>query len=40
VRPHPRIRPSATTKLWAEPFYRMVYDPDARTPAMRNAGEW
>jgi phosphatidylserine/phosphatidylglycerophosphate/cardiolipin synthase-like enzyme len=40
VRPHPRIRPSRTTRLWAEPFYRMVYDPDARTAAMRSAGEW
>jgi phosphatidylserine/phosphatidylglycerophosphate/cardiolipin synthase-like enzyme len=40
VRPHPRIRPSRTTRLWAEPFYRMVYDPDARTAAMRRAGEW
>lgn len=40
VRPHPRIRPSRTTRLWAEPFYRIVYDPDARTAAMRRAGEW
>jgi phosphatidylserine/phosphatidylglycerophosphate/cardiolipin synthase-like enzyme len=40
VRPHPRIRPSSTTTLWAEPFYRIVYDPDARTAAMRRAGEW
>jgi phosphatidylserine/phosphatidylglycerophosphate/cardiolipin synthase-like enzyme len=40
VRPHPRIQPSRTTRLWAEPFYRIVYDPDARTPTMRNAGEW
>jgi hypothetical protein len=40
VRPHPRIRPSRTTRLWAEPFYRIVYDPDARTGAMRRAGEW
>jgi phosphatidylserine/phosphatidylglycerophosphate/cardiolipin synthase-like enzyme len=40
VRPHPRIRPSRLTRLWAEPFYRTVYDPDARTAAMRNAGEW
>jgi phosphatidylserine/phosphatidylglycerophosphate/cardiolipin synthase-like enzyme len=40
VRPHPRIRPSRTTRLWAEPFYRIVYDPDARTAAMRKAGEW
>jgi phosphatidylserine/phosphatidylglycerophosphate/cardiolipin synthase-like enzyme len=40
VRPHPRIQPSQTTRLWAEPFYRMVYDPDARTREMRRVGEW
>jgi phosphatidylserine/phosphatidylglycerophosphate/cardiolipin synthase-like enzyme len=40
IRPHPRIRPSRTTSLWAEPLYRMIYDPDARTRAMRSAGEW
>ena len=40
VRPHPRIRPSRLTNLWAEPFYRIVYDPDARSSAMRRAGEW
>jgi phosphatidylserine/phosphatidylglycerophosphate/cardiolipin synthase-like enzyme len=40
LRPHPRIQPSRTTRLWAEPLYRKIYDPDARTAAMRNAGEW
>ncbi len=40
VRPHPRIRPSSTTRLWAEPLYRMIYDPDARMRAMRSAGKW
>lgn len=40
VRPHPRIRPTRVTRLWAEPLYRIVYDPDARTRAMRSAGEW
>ena len=40
VRPHPRIQPSRTTRLWAEPFYRLVYDPDGRSPAMRRQGEW
>ena len=40
VRPHPRIRPSRTTRLWAEPLYRIIYDPDGREPAMRSAGEW
>ena len=40
LRPHPRIRPSGWTRLWAEPLYRIVYDPDARTRAMRSAEEW
>jgi phosphatidylserine/phosphatidylglycerophosphate/cardiolipin synthase-like enzyme len=40
VRPHPRIQPSSTTRLWAEPFYRTVYDPDARTPEMRRKADW
>jgi phosphatidylserine/phosphatidylglycerophosphate/cardiolipin synthase-like enzyme len=40
VRPHPRVRLSASTLLWAEPFYRIVYDPDARSRTMRAAGEW
>ena len=40
VRPHPRIQPSSATRLWAEPLYRRVYDPDARTAKMRNAGDW
>jgi phosphatidylserine/phosphatidylglycerophosphate/cardiolipin synthase-like enzyme len=40
VRPHPRIRPSRKVWLWAEPFYRVIYDPDARTAAMRIAGQW
>jgi phosphatidylserine/phosphatidylglycerophosphate/cardiolipin synthase-like enzyme len=40
VRPHPRIQPSSTTRLWAEPFYRMVYDPDARTQEMRRKADW
>ncbi|HXB04956.1 MAG TPA: phospholipase D family protein [Candidatus Angelobacter sp.] len=40
VRPHPRIQPSRTTRLWAEPFYRLIYDPDGRSPAMRRQGEW
>jgi phosphatidylserine/phosphatidylglycerophosphate/cardiolipin synthase-like enzyme len=40
VRPHPRFRPPRTTLVWAEPLYRIVYDPDARPRAIRNAGEW
>ncbi|HEY2598319.1 MAG TPA: phospholipase D family protein [Candidatus Dormibacteraeota bacterium] len=40
VRRHIRFRPSRTTLLWAEPIYRIVYDPDARPRALREAGEW
>jgi phosphatidylserine/phosphatidylglycerophosphate/cardiolipin synthase-like enzyme len=40
VRPHPRIQPSRLTRLWAEPMYRTIYDPDARTREMRRRGEW
>ena len=40
VRPHSRVQPSETTRLWAEPLYRMIYDPDARTRKMRSEGEW
>jgi phosphatidylserine/phosphatidylglycerophosphate/cardiolipin synthase-like enzyme len=40
VRPHPRFRPPRTTLLWAEPLYRVVYDPDARPPAIRKARQW
>jgi len=40
VRPHPRIQPSRMTRLWAEPMYRMIYDPDARTAEMRRDAEW
>jgi phosphatidylserine/phosphatidylglycerophosphate/cardiolipin synthase-like enzyme len=40
VRPHPRIQPSSTTRLWAEPIYRNVYDPDARTHEMRRQEKW
>jgi len=40
VRPHPRVHLSAATKLWAEPLYRTVYDPDARPRGQRRAGEW
>jgi phosphatidylserine/phosphatidylglycerophosphate/cardiolipin synthase-like enzyme len=40
VRPHPRIQPSRTTRLWAEPFYRLVYDPDGRSADMRRRGDW
>jgi phosphatidylserine/phosphatidylglycerophosphate/cardiolipin synthase-like enzyme len=40
VRPHPRVHLPTATKLWATPLYNAVYDPDARTAAMRKAGEW
>jgi len=40
VRPHPRIQPSWMTTLWAEPMYRTIYDPDARTAGMRRRAEW
>jgi phosphatidylserine/phosphatidylglycerophosphate/cardiolipin synthase-like enzyme len=40
VRPHPRIQPSRLTRLWAEPLYRKVYDPDGRPAALRREGEW
>jgi phosphatidylserine/phosphatidylglycerophosphate/cardiolipin synthase-like enzyme len=40
LRPHPRVHLSRATKLWAEPLYRMVYDPDARPSALRRQGEW
>jgi hypothetical protein len=40
LRPHPRIQPSRTTTVWAEPFYHTIYDPDARSPEMRRLGEW
>jgi hypothetical protein len=40
VRPHPRVRLSEWTRLWALPIYRNIYDPDGRPSAMGNAGEW
>ena len=40
VRPHPRVHLSRSTRLWAEPLYRNVYDPDARPRAMRRAADW
>ena len=40
VRRHPRVHLSRATKIWAEPLYRLVYDPDARSSPMRKAGAW
>src|SRR5207237_4363711 len=31
---------SASTKAWAWPLYRVLYDPDGRTPADRLAGRF
>ncbi len=40
VRPHPRIKPSRIAWSWADPIYRTIYDPDARTREMRRRGDW
>jgi phosphatidylserine/phosphatidylglycerophosphate/cardiolipin synthase-like enzyme len=40
VRPHPRVQPTRTARLWAEPLYRRIYDPDGRSPKMRRQGDW
>lgn len=40
LRPHPRVRLPGLTRLWAAPFYRAVYDPDARSAGMRHSGDW
>jgi phosphatidylserine/phosphatidylglycerophosphate/cardiolipin synthase-like enzyme len=40
VRPHPRIQPTWTTRLWAEPLYRKIYDPDGRPSSLRRTGDW
>jgi phosphatidylserine/phosphatidylglycerophosphate/cardiolipin synthase-like enzyme len=40
LRPHPRVHLSRATTLWAEPLYRMIYDPDARPMVQRQAGAW
>jgi phosphatidylserine/phosphatidylglycerophosphate/cardiolipin synthase-like enzyme len=40
VRPHPRIQPSRMTRLWAEPLYRRIYDPDGRPNALRRTDDW
>jgi len=31
LRPHKAERPSLFTRLWAEPVYRLTYDPDGRS---------
>jgi phosphatidylserine/phosphatidylglycerophosphate/cardiolipin synthase-like enzyme len=40
VRPHPRVHLSYATRLWAQPLYRRIYDPDARPSDLRRAAEW
>jgi phosphatidylserine/phosphatidylglycerophosphate/cardiolipin synthase-like enzyme len=40
VRPHSRVHLSRATKLWAEPLYGRIYDPDGRWPDLRRAGDW
>jgi phosphatidylserine/phosphatidylglycerophosphate/cardiolipin synthase-like enzyme len=40
VRPHPRTQLSRATRLWAEPLYRRVYDPDGRPRKLRRAADW
>ncbi len=40
VRPHPRVHISRASRLWAEPLYRRVYDPDARPSDLRRAADW
>jgi phosphatidylserine/phosphatidylglycerophosphate/cardiolipin synthase-like enzyme len=40
LRPHRRVHLSRATRVWAQAFYRLIYDPDARTRSMRSAGEW
>ncbi len=40
VRRHPRFHISRAGRLWAEPLYRRIYDPDARPSHLRRAADW
>lgn len=40
ARPHPRIQSTRTVRLWAEPLYRIIYDPDGRSRKMRRQADW
>jgi phosphatidylserine/phosphatidylglycerophosphate/cardiolipin synthase-like enzyme len=40
VRPHPRVHLSRPSRLWAEPLYRTIYDPDARPSDLRRSADW
>jgi phosphatidylserine/phosphatidylglycerophosphate/cardiolipin synthase-like enzyme len=40
VRRHSRVHVPRATKLWAEPLYRRIYDPDGRSQDLRRTGDW
>jgi phosphatidylserine/phosphatidylglycerophosphate/cardiolipin synthase-like enzyme len=40
LRPHKPERLGLLTRLWAEPAYRMIYDPDGRSYRDRLTGRW
>jgi phosphatidylserine/phosphatidylglycerophosphate/cardiolipin synthase-like enzyme len=40
IRPHVTQHVSRFQALWAEPFYRLIYDPDGRPRDMRRRGEF
>jgi len=40
LRPHQPERLSRSTRIWAEPLYRAVYDPDGRSFRDRLRGRW
>jgi phosphatidylserine/phosphatidylglycerophosphate/cardiolipin synthase-like enzyme len=40
LRPHKPERLGLLTRLWAEPAYRMIYDPDGRSYRDRLKGRW
>jgi len=40
LRPHKAERLGLLTRLWAEPAYRTIYDPDGRSYRDRLKGRW
>ncbi len=40
VRPHQPEEPGLLTRIWAEPVYRLVYDPDGRSFRAKLRGNW
>ncbi|MFL6163770.1 MAG: phospholipase D family protein [Jatrophihabitantaceae bacterium] len=40
LRHYPRPQLSRTTRAWADPLYRLVYDPDGRPARMRRRGQF